>query len=140
MNPSDAHKNQVTRGGPGRTYTSRHQRPPSRLGAPALMHGDQEARTAQGLQYHAQSEGTNVSQLVLLREERLIRGQLLPNYPPPQTYLPYGPLQGSTPDQYHHVRLDPNSPYPVSTPQPRTLAGAYSTFDQSAYLPQYSLE
>jgi hypothetical protein len=139
MNPSDAHKNQVTKGGPVRTYTSRHQRPPSRLGAPALLHGDQEARTAQGLQYHAQSEGTDVSQLVLLREERLTRAQLLPNYPPPQTYLPYGPLPGSTPDQYH-VRLDPNAPYPVGIPQPRTLASSYSTFDQSAYLPQDSLE
>lgn len=68
MNPSDAHKrnHQVTRAyrrdGPATTYTSRHLLPPSRLVAPAFVHDDQQARTAQGVQFHAQSVGTEVSQ------------------------------------------------------------------------------
>jgi hypothetical protein len=135
MNPSDPHRNQVTKGGPGRTYTSRHLLPPSRLVAPAFIHGDQEARTAQDVQYHAQSEGVDVSQFVRIREEGLTRAQLLQNRSPPQTFLPHGPLPGSTSDQYH-VQLAPNPPYTVGNPQTRTLASSYSTFDQSAFIPK----
>jgi hypothetical protein len=145
MNPSDAHRRnyQVTRArtrdGPATTYTSRHLLPPSRLVAPAFVHNDQQARAAQDVQFHPQSVGTEVSQLMLVREERLTREQLLPNFPPPQTFLPYGSLPGSTREQYH-VRLDSNSPYnTVGTPQPRTLASSYTAFDQRAYLPQHSL-
>jgi len=67
-----------------------------------------------------------------------MRAQSLPNFPPPQTFLPHGLLPSSTPEQYH-VRLDRNSPYTVGIPQPRTLASSYSTFDHSAYLSQDSL-
>ena len=75
MNPSDAQRNQVTKGGPGRTYTSRHLLSPSRVITPAFMHDDQEARMAQDVQYHAQSEGADVSQffLIRIREESLTR-------------------------------------------------------------------
>jgi len=140
MNPSDAHRKnyQVTKSGPVTTYTSRHLLPPSTLVASAFVHNDQEARTAQDVQCHAQSVGTDVSQLVLVHKERLTRAQLFPNFPPPQTFPPHGLLAGSTPEQYH-VRLDPNSPYTVGIPRPRTLASSHSTFDQRAYLPQDSL-
>ncbi|KAI9434248.1 hypothetical protein H4582DRAFT_815347 [Lactarius indigo] len=125
MNPSDAHRKsyQVTRGGGlVTTYTSRHLLPPSTLVAPAFMHNDQEGRTAPGIQRHVHSVGTD----------------LFPNFPPPQTFPPHGPLSGSAPEQYH-VRLDPNSPYTVGVPRPRTLASSRSTSDQRAYLPQDSL-
>ncbi|KAH8983867.1 hypothetical protein EDB92DRAFT_1951266 [Lactarius akahatsu] len=141
MNPSDTHRKsyQVTRGGGlVTTYTSRHILSPSTLAAPAFVHHDQEGRAAQGVQRHAQSVGTDVGQLVPVREERLTRAQLFPNFPPPQTFFPHGPLQSSAPEQYH-VRLDPNSPYTVGVHRPRTLASSRSTFDQRAYLPQDSL-